>query len=237
MSAFFSSRPQAITFNIRQRRERWLSPLNLHWAGVGLLGLVCLYLLVRMVVLYQEAKNQNADALNQQQLIYQTALQTGKPLEGIDAKLRTADQQADTFYAERLPVSYSEIASKLGALALQDHVRLANNQYGQKPVDNVSVGQLTEVQMDASLSGDYRGLVEFLNGLERSRIFFVIRGVTLTGQQGGKVNLRIHFFTYLRGLSSDEEASRASTPVVSAADDAASQAAAMQAARGKGGHR
>ena len=237
MSAFFSSRPQAITFNIRQRRERWLSPLNLHWAGVGLLGLVCLYLLIRMLVLYQQAKSQNADALNQHQVVYQTAIQTGKPLEGIDAKLKTADEQADTFYVERLPVSYSEVATKLGALATQDHVRLANNQYAQKPVDNISVGQLTEVQMDASLSGDYRGLVEFLNGLERSRIFFVIRGVTLTGQQGGKVNLRIRFFTYLRGLSTDEEATRASAPAVSAADDAAAQAVAIQAAQGKGGHR
>jgi len=94
-------------------------------------------------------------------------------------------------------------------------------------VVDVSLGQLTEVQMDARLSGEYRGLVEFVNGLERDKVFFVVNGVTLTGQESGRVNLRIKLTTYLRGLSSDEEAARYSTPP-SDADQMSSQAAAMQ---------
>ena len=52
--------------------------------------------------------------------------------------------------------------------------------------------------MDASLSGDYRPLVLFINGLERDKMFFLIDGVTLTGQQSGTVGLRLRLTTYLR---------------------------------------
>jgi hypothetical protein len=221
------ARPRAVTFNIRQQTEKWLNPVNLHWAGVGLLAFVNLYLLISMGILWQQAKSQNADAVAQQKMTLQTAVMASKPLEGLDAKLRTASTQADQFYAERLPASYSELATQLGLLKDKNHVRLTGVNYSQKPVVDVSLGQLTEVQMDARLSGEYRGLVEFVNGLERDKVFFVVNGVTLTGQESGRVNLRIKLTTYLRGLSSDEEAARYSTPP-SDADQMSSQAAAMQ---------
>jgi predicted alpha-1,6-mannanase (GH76 family) len=50
------------------------------------------------------------------------------------------------------------------------------------------------------LSGDYRPLVQFINTVERDKMFFVIDGVTLTGQQTGTVNLRLRLTTYLRGV-------------------------------------
>ncbi len=53
--------------------------------------------------------------------------------------------------------------------------------------------------MDASLSGDYRPLMLFINSLERDKMFFLINGVTLSGQQSGTVNLRLKLTTYLRG--------------------------------------
>ena len=55
------------------------------------------------------------------------------------------------------------------------------------------------MEIDARLSGDYRPLVQFINSLERDKMFFVINGVTLTGQQTGTVNLRLRLTTYLRG--------------------------------------
>lgn len=218
-----SSRPKAVTVNVRQQAERWLSPLNLHWAGVGLLAVVNLYLLINMGILWQTAKSQNADALAAQKVTLQTAVFAAKPLQGLDAKLASANSEADEFYSERLPVSYSEIATEIGVLKDKNHVRLTRMQYTQAPVANVSVGQLTELKMDASLSGDYRGLVEFLNGLERDKVFFVVNGLTLTGQESGRVNLRMKLGTYLRGLSSDEEAERAST-LGSTADEIDKQA-------------
>jgi hypothetical protein len=55
------------------------------------------------------------------------------------------------------------------------------------------------VRIDASLSGDYRPLVELINSLERDKTFFVINTMTLTGQQTGTVSLRLGLTTYLRG--------------------------------------
>jgi hypothetical protein len=199
----------AVPFNLQER----LSVLNLHWAGVGLLALVNLYLLIHLGFLWQEAQGQNADAVAAQRVTLALAVQSAKPLEGLDGKIKTANERADAFYAERLPTGYSEIATEIGVLLRKNNVRLTRIQYAQAPVADVSLGQLTEVRMDASLAGDYRGLVEFLNGLERDRTFFLITGVTLTGQESGRVNLRMKLTTYLRGLSSDEEAARASTPV------------------------
>lgn len=223
-----SSRPTAVTFNIRQQGEKWLTPLNIHWAGVGVLLLVNLYLLISMAVLWQQAKNQDADALAGQKIRLQAAQLASRPLEGLDTKLEKANAQADAFYGERLPVSYSEIATELGVLKDRNHVRLAGLAYAQAPVTTLSGlsktgGQLTEVRMDANLAGDYLGLVQFLNGLERDKTFFVVTGLTLTGQETGRVNLRMKITTYMRGLSTDEEAERAST-AVSPGDEMETQA-------------
>ena len=57
--------------------------------------------------------------------------------------------------------------------------------------------------MDAILNGDYRPLVLFMNSLERDKMFFLINGVTLTGQQSGIVGLRLKLTTYLRPAKAD----------------------------------
>jgi len=54
------------------------------------------------------------------------------------------------------------------------------------------------------VSGDYRPIVEFINAVERDKLFFVINGINLTGQQTGQVNLRIRLTTYLRSANADE---------------------------------
>ena len=205
MSATIAARPKATTINVRERAQEWLNPVNLHWAGVGALGLVCLYLLVQMGIAWQQAKSQDANALATQRAALTLAKVQAKPLQGLDGKLHAANVSADKFYHERLPVSYSEVAAELGELKKKTNVRLTRVQYAQKAVAGDSAGQLTEVDMDASLSGDYRPLMQFINGLERDKVFFIIEAVTLTGQQTGQVNLRVHVTTYLRGTPSDEE--------------------------------
>jgi len=74
-----------------------------------------------------------------------------------------------------------------------------------------AAGELTEARMDASLSGDYRPLVLFVNSLERDKMFFVITGVTLTGQQSGTVGLRVRLTSYLRSPVGTENAEAGSS--------------------------
>jgi type IV pilus assembly protein PilO len=45
--------------------------------------------------------------------------------------------------------------------------------------------------------------MHFINGLERNKTFFLISGLTLTGQQGGLVNLRLRLNTYLHASNSN----------------------------------
>ena len=206
-----SSRPKAVTINVQKitaRTRELLTALNLHWAGVGILSLLCLYLLTSMAFAYQRASSQDAAALAAQQTALVTAQIQEKPLEGLDAKLQSATGQADQFYLERLPVSYSEFLTELGALAKRQNVRLTRVQYIQSTVTGESAGQLSQIQMDAGLTGQYRPLVQFINGLERDKTFFVIGGLTLTGQQTGLVNLRLRVATYLRNPLTEEEKQR-----------------------------
>ncbi len=221
--------------NLRQRSRDWLTPLSLHYAGLGVVLLINLYLVIQMGVLWQQAKGQDAEAVASQQIALKTAEIQARPLEGLDVKLTRANQEADRFYADRLPVSYSEVLSELGALTKRQGVRLTHVNYAQAAVAAQGVSQLTEVRMDASLTGDYRSLVLFLNGLERDRVFFVINGVTLTGQQSGTVNLRIRLTTYLRGMAPGEVQAAAVENSPSSALDKDLDAQAAKAAAAQSG--
>jgi hypothetical protein len=223
--------------NGHERTRGWLNAVNLHWAGVAVLALVNLYLLVQMGFAWQLANSQNAEALAQQQIQLKSAEIAAKPLQGLDVKLAAASDKADQFYLERLPFSYSEIASELGALKDRTKVHLSRVNYSQPVPTGTANGKrapdgpggttvpstgknaLTQVLMDANLTGDYRSLIGFINGLERDKVFFLIDGITLTGQQTGQVSLRIRVTTFLRGHVTADEADRASTPGALTDDD------------------
>jgi hypothetical protein len=160
---------------------------------------VNLYLLAQMGFLWNAASNHNAGAMAQQRIALRTAEIAAQPLRGLDAKLARATEEADKFSRQRLPASDSEVAGELGTLTKKQAVRLTRAQYFHDPVLAGSAGELTEVRIDATLSGDYRALVQFINSLERDNLFFVIHTETLTGQQSGTVNLRLGMTTYERG--------------------------------------
>ena len=77
---------------------------------------------------------------------------------------------------------------------MKSGVRLSRVVYAQ----GEPTGDLTEISMDAGVSGTYPQIMHFVNGLERDQTFFVIRAMALTGQQGGMVNLRLRLSTWLR---------------------------------------
>ena len=56
-------------------------------------------------------------------------------------------------------------------------------------------------------------MMHFINDLERDKdhVFFIIDGVTLTGQQGGLVNLRLKLSTYIQAGANDLPTSQASS--------------------------
>lgn len=202
---------------VSDRTRGLVTKLNFYYAGVGLLALVNLYLLVHMAFAWRAAHSQNEAALEQQRVVMKTAEIAKKPLEGLDGKLAKATQQADAFYQKRLPYATSEVADELGSLAKKNGVKLIRVQYSYAPVLQNSSGALTETRMDASLNGDYRPLVLFVNSLERDKMFFLINGVTLSGQQSGVVGLRLRLTTYLRAPVGKEATEQETTQTDAAA--------------------
>ncbi len=185
------------------RARQLLTAVNLHFAGLAALAVLNLYLLGHLFFAWQAVSASGPEAIAGQRTMLSAAKIAGKPLEGIDTKLVTSTEQADAFYARRLPYAYSQVAAELGTLTKRSGVRLARVQYAQVPVLS-GPNALTQVGMDASISGDYRPVIGLINALERDRMFFVIAGITLTGQQTGQVNLRLRIITYLRTAGPEE---------------------------------
>jgi type IV pilus assembly protein PilO len=192
------------------RARALLTAINLHYAGVAALLVIVLYMALHLLFLTQSLKSHDADALNHQRTLLTTARLQAQPLRGLDSKITASSAAADAFYQERLPYAYSQVLSELGRLTQKSNVRLANVQYAQAP-ELSGANALTELHMDASVSGDYRPIVEFINGLERDKMFFLVNQINLSGQQTGMVNLRIRLTTYLRAPN-EKEASAPPAP-------------------------
>ena len=196
------TRAAAVTQSVQgvsERTRSLITRLNLYYTAVVALVLVNVYLLAHIGLTWRTANSRDANAIQQQTIAMQTADIARRPLEGLDDKLTAATTDSDKFYSSRLPKAYSDVLGELGSLTKKQGVKLTRVQYAQSPVLEGRAGELTEVRMDASLNGDYRPLVVFMNSLERDKMFFLISGVTLTGQQSGTVGLRLRLTTYLRG--------------------------------------
>ncbi len=207
------------------RARRLLTAVNLHFAGVAALAVLDLYLLGHLFFVWQAVGASGPEAMAQQRTMLTAAHIAAKPLEGIDDKLIASTTQANAFYAHRLPYAFSQVLTELGALTTRQNVRLGRVQYGYLPV--LSNGDaLTQVSMDVSVSGDYRAVVGLINSLERDHMFFVISGITLTGQNTGQVNLRLRLMTYLRAAGANETAAEPAPSTIEAVPAAASSGGA-----------
>ncbi len=185
------------------RARNLLTVTNMHFAGIAALLVLNLYLIAHLVFVAQSLNSNNADALASQRASLVAADIAAKPLRGVDTKVAASQEGADRFYVERLPYEYSQFLAELGVLTKKHNVRLTRAQYLPKPL-LTGAASLNEVRIDATISGDYRPVVEFINAVERDRMFFLINSITLTGQQTGQVNLRLRMTTYKRSASIDE---------------------------------
>jgi hypothetical protein len=175
-------------------RERLASPLTWHSIAFAVLLIVVTGLSIRFGLDWVATNGSSTDALAAKQFQLKALdLQTA-PLRGLDKRVEDSRAQMQAFYSKRIPPNYSSIATRIGELALKGPVRLTRVQYTQGTPGT----DLTEISMDAGITGDYPQIMRFVNGLERDQTFFVIRAMSLTGQQGGLVNLRLRVSTWLK---------------------------------------
>jgi len=175
-------------------RERLASPLTWHYAGFAVLLAVTIVLAVRLGMDWTALDRHAADALAAKQVQLKALDLQTSPLRGLDGRLEDSRVQVKAFYEKRIPPNYSSISSRVIDLGVASKVRLTRLQYTQGPPGT----DLTEIRMDSAITGDYPAIMSFVNSLERDPIFFVIRSMNLTGQQGGSVSLRMQVSTWLR---------------------------------------
>ncbi|MGA7339816.1 MAG: hypothetical protein WBX18_04400 [Terracidiphilus sp.] len=175
-------------------RERLASPLTWHYVGFAILLAATIVLGVRFGMDWAATDSHSNDVLaDKQTQLKALDLQTA-PLRGLDMRVEKARAAMNAFYVKRIPPNYSSISSRIGELEVASGVRLTRVQYTQ----GAPGSDLTEISMDAGITGEYPAIMRFVNSLERDPIFFIIRAMSLTGQQGGLVSLRLQVSTWLR---------------------------------------
>ena len=175
-------------------RERLRSPLTWHYAAFAVLLVAVIALATRFAMDWAATSSRTSDAMASRQIQLKTLELQTAPLRGLDKRIDNTRGDIAKFSKDRIPANYSTISAEIGSLEVKSGVRLTRLNYAQKaPADGLS-----EITLDAGVTGEYPQIMRFINSLERDKIFFVTRGMGLTGQQGGTVNLRLQLSTWLR---------------------------------------
>ena len=190
----------------RVRPSAWLTALNAHIAAVGLLLLLVLVLATRLVVAWHAGNSDKSAQYEADMVTYGHMQATSGHLRDLPAQLRASEKKAQAFEAARVPGSDSEVLTELGSLTEHNHVTLSRAGYAPR----LALPGLVEYRIDAVVSGQYTDVMHFINAVERdkSHAFFLIRSITLSGQQGGEVNLRLAMDTYIRADAAQAAALR-----------------------------
>ncbi len=175
--------------------------LNLHLVLLALVVAADVFMGVRFALAWRAIRSDQSSGFVQEELRYGQLQSQMQHLSGLPKKVQVADEDAQSFYNQRISPNWSTILAQLGAVAAKNQVKLSRAAYAE----NATTAGLTELHIDAGLSGQYSDLMRFINGIERDKdhVFFIIDGVTLTGQQGGLVNLRLRLTTYIRAGATD----------------------------------
>lgn len=111
-------------------------------------------------------------------------------------------KDCDRFEQSLFPASsgYSAVRSELGAIARKSGSRLEDIAFKQTDIANRG---MTEVTIDATVNGDYKSVIGFLNGLQRSPSLYAVDSLTLAPEtanqaSGNVIKVALHLKTYFR---------------------------------------
>jgi type IV pilus assembly protein PilO len=114
-------------------------------------------------------------------------------------------KDCDAFEQSLFPEStgYSTVTAELSSLATKSGLRLESRNFNPKRVKGRE--NLTELTIDAQVTGDYRGVVRFLNELQRSANYYAVEGLSARSAaqaQGPKaLQVSMHIKTYFRAAA------------------------------------
>lgn len=121
-----------------------------------------------------------------------------KRAEAIKAHLSEVGRDADKFYHQDLvgaAIGYSDVIADLGTIAVHSGVKTSLLSFRQ---DDLKGRGVTEIRIAAGVEGDYPSLIHFINGLERSKNFYLLDSLTLASGTTGGIRLNLELRTYFR---------------------------------------
>ena len=122
--------------------------------------------------------------------------------QSIRDSIPAIQKDCDRFEQSLLQASsgYSSVRSELGSIARTSGSLLEGISF--KPTDIPNRG-MTEVAIDATVDGDYKSVIGFLNGLQRSANLYAVDSLTLASEKPTQastnvIKVALHLKTYFR---------------------------------------
>ena len=118
--------------------------------------------------------------------------------ERIRASLPRAGKDAESFYQQSFldaSTGYSRIESDLGAIAAQAGVRTSGFTFKQLATKEPGV---TQISVTTSVEADYPAVISFINGIERSKNFYLLDQMDLKSVSVGGLSLQRELHAFLR---------------------------------------
>jgi Tfp pilus assembly protein PilO len=118
--------------------------------------------------------------------------------EKIRSSLPQVKKSCDAFYEQSFLdriTGYSDIETDLDSIASKAGVKTSGFSFKQREIKDRGV---TEIAIETSVDADYPAVIQFINGLERSKYFYLLDDLQLTSATTGGIRLQIGLHTYFR---------------------------------------
>jgi hypothetical protein len=121
--------------------------------------------------------------------------------EKIRASLPQVGEDSDNFYRESFldeKTGYSDVELDLAAIAAKAGVKTSGFSFKRTEIKGRGV---TEIEIGTTVDADYPAIVEFINGLERSKNFYMLDDLRLNSaaaSTGGGIRLELGLHTFFR---------------------------------------
>jgi hypothetical protein len=122
--------------------------------------------------------------------------------ETIERNIPKSIQDCDKFEKLLPPVTSASslVSEELGEIAKKSGLQIQGITFHDKEMAGRNI---TEREMEASVSGEYQSVVRFLNGLERSQNMYVVDSLELGSetQSPNTIRVTLHMKTFFRTVS------------------------------------
>ena len=123
-------------------------------------------------------------------------------VQKIKADMPKTQKECEKFEQSLLPssIGYFSLNSELDGIAKKSGVKLEALSF--KPTAIPERG-MTEMAVESTINGDYRSVIQFLNGLQRSANIYEVESLTLATDKSNQgpanlIKLELHLKTYFR---------------------------------------